>query len=184
LASFLLFSRNDFNIIDQSKNPFRKLLGIWIDLYADANFSKLLKSLRIIQRFDVHDDVIELLGLLHSLRLNIKSLMYLNVTAIDAQNYLEKKNVQNLSSLIPEASLLPETAVIKAVPTTALPQRTVNPPTIKTDPDNNIITKQDYLNRQPQLYDAFVLYDEGDSTHMPNIQEIVNRLEKMNFTVI
>lgn len=96
-----------------------------------------------------------------------------NFLVRDANNYSKVSVETSDVSVSTETPLLP----------LELSPHDVDYPTIKSCPENHIITKQDLLNRQ-QLYDAFVLYDEDDSIHMPNIINIVKRLEKMNFLVI
>lgn len=49
--------------------------------------------------------------------------------------------------------------------------------------EDNFITKQDKSHGFPQIYDAFVLYDENDDDHMHAIVEIVKHLESKNFSV-
>lgn len=60
-AVLLNFSKNQFNLVEQSTDKFRKLLDIWIESYEDANFDKLLKFICLIDRHDVHDDIIDFL---------------------------------------------------------------------------------------------------------------------------
>lgn len=54
---------------------------------------------------------------------------------------------------------------------------------IQAHPENHFITKQDFDNRKPQIYDAFILYDEDDSKHIKRIEEIVRNLEAKDFKV-
>lgn len=56
-------------------------------------------------------------------------------------------------------------------------------PKIEARPEDHFITKQDFDHNKPQIYDAFILYDEDDTRHMKDIEEIVGKLESKKFKV-
>lgn len=64
MAVILNFTKNDFNLVEQNADKFRKLLEVWKESYSESNFKKLLSCIVLIDRHDIYDDIIEFLGII------------------------------------------------------------------------------------------------------------------------
>lgn len=60
----LNINKPEQNLVEQSNDRMTKLLDIWIASYQESHFESLLENLKRIDRHDVYDDVIRIMGLL------------------------------------------------------------------------------------------------------------------------
>lgn len=114
---------------------------------------------------------------------------------LDSHAYLQRLTIQPETNIIPNSSASSNSfsnsnnnhSASRSVSTNSnvisidVPDFDI--PKAEADPENHIITKQDLENLSPQFYDAFVLYDEDEITHLAQIQEIVRKLNEMKFSV-
>lgn len=100
--------------------------------------------------------------------------------ANDARSYLNKpalNPVESLPARIENVHNFERLAVRIEAPAI------IEHPKIESRPEDHFITKQDFDHNKPQIYDAFILYDEDDIRHMKDIEEIVGKLESKKFKV-
>lgn len=108
--------------------------------------------------------------------------------ARDAAEYLSSSIIYPdvpKTDLTPREYLGPESLPAPSAPTLMeIEAPIMNVASPQNRPENHLLTKQDKEMGTVQYYDALVLFDEDyDGIHMKSIQEIVMRLERLNFSV-
>lgn len=63
LAMLLNINKPEQNLVEQSSDRMTKLIDIWIASYKESHFESLLENLKRIDRHDVYDDIIRIMGL-------------------------------------------------------------------------------------------------------------------------